>query len=111
MAGPLVIPGLAEKAGEGLSKAVKTDLFVVKKTFYRERKIKVPASNKRGWKYQTIMEPIEFEFHGSPVNLGLGGLAAVLAAGVGWVAWNGIGNGLVTFVPGMKESEFWQKVI
>jgi hypothetical protein len=103
LAAPLALLPVAEKAG----KAVATDLFVIKKTFYRERKIKVPADNKRGWRYERVFDPIEFEFHGSPQNLGVGALAGLLAIGVGWLAWNGVSSNFGQFVPGLKESTYW----
>ena len=102
----------AEKLAQAVGKAVKADLIVIGGQWFRSQRVKVPAKNKRGWKWGDVLTPVDYELHVNPIGIGLGAVAGLVALGLGLLAWNGLeihsGLGNQTLIPGLKESPYWQ---
>ena len=121
MAGPATALVPVTKAVEGASKVLTGDLVVFRGKIHRRREQVfygpdlTPKTGRLRKHTQEVLEPIDVEFHVSPLGIGLGAAALAVAGLAGIIAWNGIRVGLplggsVQIFEGFKETKTGQLI-
>ncbi len=88
-------------AAEEILQAVNNDLVVIDTKWYRKRKIG----------RQTVLEPIDIQFHVNPVSIAIGGAVGAVGLLAAVIAWNGIQLPFGTALPGIGDSKYWRDVV
>ena len=116
MAGPLVAAEAGGRAAEAFSKALRGDFFVVKGQVFRKipREVRETVDGvERVIEYDELV-PIDLEAHVNPISIGVGLVGATTAVVLGLIAWGGLTLptlfGPVQLFPGLKDTEFGQRV-